>query len=142
MFGGCDTKPCPMQVCQGIRIIMMTRMDNLGSLICPNTSVQFLDSGETEMCEEFVCSQAVTYECVQEAVAEARLEEGEDVTKIEDKMTLNSQMDPHTVEYIGGWLSKKVTCFKIQKLKLSNFFHAFRVGVKKLSLLQEVSLMG
>ena len=114
MFGGCDTKPCPMQVCQGIRIIMMTRMDNVGALICPNTSVKFLDSGETEMCEEFVCSQAVTYECVKEAVAEARREEGEDVTNIENMMTLNSHMDPHTLEHISGWLSKKVGYFQTQ----------------------------
>ena len=91
--------------------MMMTSRANVGAWICPQSPVKFLDSGEAEMCEEFVCSQAVTYECVQEAVAEARLEEGEDVTKIEDKMTLNSHMDPHTVEYIGGWLSKKVSFF-------------------------------
>ena len=120
MFGGFDTKPCPMQVCQGIRIIMMTRMDNVGALICPNTPVKFLDSGETEMCEEFVCSQAVTYQCVQEAIDEARQEGGEDVTHIEDRMTLNSEMDPHTLEYIVGWLSKKVSYFQTQIENLIN----------------------
>ena len=131
MFGGCDSKPSPMQViqiigpsghgshldfqvCQGIRIVMMTKMNNIGSIVCPNTPVQFLDSGETEMSEEFVCSQAVTYQCVQEALDEARAEEGEDVTVIEDRMTLECHMDPHTIEYIAGWLSKKVSFFKIE----------------------------
>ena len=71
-------------------------------------------AGEAEMCEEFVCSQAVTYECVKEAVAEARREEGEDVTNIENMMTLNSHMDPHTLEHISGWLSKKVGYFQTQ----------------------------
>ena len=113
MFGGSDSKPSAMQVCQRIRIIMMTRMENTGHLVCPNTSVKFVDSGESEMSEEFVCSQAVTYQCVQEAVDEARAEEGEDVTDIEDRMTLECHMDPHTIEYIAGWLSKKVRFFKI-----------------------------
>ena len=105
-----------MQICQGIRIISMTRLQNLGAIICPNTPVKFLNSGETEMSEEFVCSQAVTYQCVQEAVDEARLEEGEDVTDIEDRMTLECHMDPHTIEYIGGWLSKKVRFFLLEVL--------------------------
>ena len=72
------------------------------------------------MCEEFVCSQAVTYQCVQEAIDEARQEGGEDVTHIEDRMTLNSEMDPHTLEYIVGWLSKKVSYFQTQIENLIN----------------------
>ena len=66
------------------------------------------------MCEEFVCSQAVSYECIKEAVAEARREDGEDVTEIENMMTLNSHMDPHTLEYFSCWLSKKMGYFQTQ----------------------------
>ena len=49
----------------------------------------------------------LTTGCVQEAVNEARQEGGEDVTEIEDKMTLNYQMNPFTVEYIDGWHSRR-----------------------------------
>ena len=47
----------------------------------------------------------LTTGCVQ--VAEAWQEGGEDVTEIEDKMTLNYQMNPFTVEYIDGWHSRR-----------------------------------
>ena len=88
----------------------MTRLDNLGAILCPITSTTFLDSGETEMREEFVCSQAVTYESVEEAIREAQLDEGELVTQVEVKINQESPtlMDPHTVEYISGWIEKKV----------------------------------
>ena len=99
-----------MQVCQGLRIISMTRLDNLGAILCPITSTKFLESGETEMREEFVCSRSVTYESVEEAIREAKLEEGELMTHVEEKRTQESHtlMDPHTVEYISGWIEKKV----------------------------------
>ena len=111
IFGGCDTKPSPMQVCQGLRIISMTRLDNLGAILCPITSTKFLDSGETEMREEFVCSQAVTYASVEEAIREAQLEKGE---LVEEKRTeeSNTLIDANTVEYISGWIEKKVCFFQ------------------------------
>ena len=52
----------------------MTGLDNLGAILCPITSTKFLDSGKTEMREEFVCSQAVTYESVEEAIRKAQKE--------------------------------------------------------------------
>ena len=59
------------------------------------------------------CWVCLTTGCVWEAVYEARQEGGEDVTEIEDKMTLNYQMNPFTVEYIDGWHSRRwVTKFK------------------------------
>ena len=60
----------------------MTRLGNIGAILCLISSTKFLDSGETEMREEFRCSQAVTYESV-----EAQLEEGELVTHFEEKRT-------------------------------------------------------
>ena len=44
----------------------------------------------------------LTTGCVQEAVNEARQEGGEDVTEIEDKMTLNYQMNPFTFTSTAG----------------------------------------
>ena len=87
--------PSLMQVCQGIRIISMTRLGNIGAILCLIASTVFLDSWVTEMREEFVCSQAVTYKSV-----EAQLEEGELVTHFEEKRTQESHtlMDPQTVE--------------------------------------------
>ena len=89
--------PSLMQVCQGIRIISMTRLGNIGAILCLISSTKFLDSGETEMREEFRCSQAVTYESV-----EAQLEEGEGelVTHFEEKRTQESHtlMDLQTVK--------------------------------------------
>ncbi len=55
----------------------MTRLGNIGAILCLIASTKFLDSGETEMREEFVCSQAVTYESAEEAIREPQLEEGE-----------------------------------------------------------------
>ena len=63
----------------------MTRLGNIGAILCLIASTKFLDSGETELREEFVCSQAVTYESV-----EAQLEEGELVTHFEEKRTQES----------------------------------------------------
>ena len=70
-----------MQVCQGNRIIL----DNLGAILYLITST-FLDSGETEMREDFVCSQAVTYESAKEAIREPQLEEGELIRWIISRM--------------------------------------------------------
>ena len=42
IFGGCDTKPSLMQVCQGIRIISMTRLGNIGAILCLIASTKFL----------------------------------------------------------------------------------------------------
>ena len=38
-FGGNNTKPTRMKVCQGLQIIMLTRMENLGALLCEGASV-------------------------------------------------------------------------------------------------------
>ena len=144
IFGGCDTKPSPMQVCSGIRIISMTRLDNLGAILCPITSTKFLDSGETEMREDFVCSQAVTYASVEEAIREAQLEKGELVSHVEEeKRTQESPtlMDPHTVEYISGWIEKKVCFFLKHRLNISFYCH-FRLVVKECSLCPVGSRMG
>ena len=141
IFGGCDTKPSPMQVCSGIRIISMTRLDNLGAILCPMTSTKFLDSGETDMREEFVCSQAVTYESVEEAIREAQLDEGELVTHVGEKnQEAPTLMDPHTVEYISGWIEKKVCFFLKHRLNILFYCH-FRLGVKECSLCQVGSRM-
>ena len=63
------------------------------------------------MREEFVCSQAVTYESVKKAIREVQLmDEGELVTHVEEKMNQESPtlMNPHTVEYISGGIEKKL----------------------------------
>ena len=121
----------------------MTRLDNLGAILCPTTSTKFLDSGETEMREDFVCSQAVTYDSVEEAIREAQLEEGELVTHVEEKRTQESHtlMDPHTVEYISGWIEKKVRFLPKHRLNISFYCH-FRLGVKECSLCPVGSRMG
>ena len=90
----------------------MTRLDNLDVLLCPTTSTKFLDSNETEMREEFVCSQAVTYESVKKAIREVQLmDEAELVTHVEEKMNQESHtlMNPHmNAEYISGGIEKKL----------------------------------
>ena len=53
-FGGNDTKPTPMKVFQGLKIIMLTKMDNLGALLCKGAPVMFKDSRENEMNENFL----------------------------------------------------------------------------------------
>ena len=55
----------------------MSEKPPLGAKLCIITSTKFLDSGGTEMRVEFVCSQAFTYESVEEAIREAQLEEAE-----------------------------------------------------------------
>ena len=56
----------------------MTRLGNIGAILCLIASTMFLDSWETEMRKEFVCSQAVTYESVE-------AQEGDLVTHFEEK---------------------------------------------------------
>ena len=73
-FGGNDTKPSPMKVCQGLKVIMLTKMDNLGALLCDGAPVMFQDSGENEMDENFLSSQTASYNDVQEAFREAWIE--------------------------------------------------------------------
>ena len=87
------------------------------------------------MREEFVCSQSVTYESVEEAIREAKLEEGELMTHVEEKRTQESHtlMDPHTVEYISGWIEKKVCFFLKHRLNIFFYCH-FRLVVKECSL--------
>ena len=109
-FGGNDTKPTAMQTCQGIKIIMLTKMDNLGALLCDGAPVMFQDSGEKEMDENFISSDMITYKEVQETLGEV-----EAVTEIEELLDSHeeipldeTELDPHTEEYIGGYISKKV----------------------------------
>ena len=119
-FGGNDTKPTPMQVCQGLKIIMLTRMDNLGALLCDGAPVMFQDSSETEMGEKFISSGMINYKEVQVEIREADKEvddfvenyqdkEVDDFVKNQDNISLDeTELDPHTEEYIGGFVSKKV----------------------------------
>ena len=65
----------------------MSEKPPLGAKLCPITSTKFLDFGGTEMREELVCSQAFTYESVEEAIREAQLEEAE---LVEEKRTQES----------------------------------------------------
>ena len=65
----------------------MSEKPPLGAKLCIITSTKFLDSGGTEMRVEFVCSQAFTYESVEEAIREAQLEE---VELVEEKRTQES----------------------------------------------------
>ena len=79
----------------------MSEKPPLGAKLCPITSTKFLDSGGTEIRVEFVCSQAFTYESVEEAelveekktqesntvIREAQLEEAE---LVEEKRTQES----------------------------------------------------
>ena len=110
-FGGNDTKPTPMQVCQGLKIIMLTRMDNLGALLCDGAPVMFQDSGEAEMKENFISSGMITYKEVQDTknVVEGDKEIDNFVENHQDDIPLDeTELDPHTEEYIGGFVSKKV----------------------------------
>ena len=100
-----------MQVCQGLKIIMLTRMDNLGALLCDGAPVMFQDSGETEMKENFISSGMTTYKEVQETknVVEGDKEIDNFVENHQDDIPLDeTELDPHTEEYIGGFVSKKV----------------------------------
>lgn len=110
-----------MKVCQGLKIIMLTKMDNLGALLCDGAPVMFQESGENEMDENFLPSQTVSYKEVQEAVREAQEEEDmvNIVENVEDQIPLGeAQLDPNILEYIGGWIEKKV----FQKiLKMESF---------------------
>ena len=119
-FGGNDTKPTPMKVCQGLKIIMLTKMDNLGALLCDGAPVMFQDSGENEMNENFLSSQTASYSEVQEAFREAQ--EEEDIVKIVENVEVrvpldDAQLDPNILEYIGGWIEKKVFQKKILKMR-------------------------
>ena len=93
-----------MKVCQGLKIIMLTRMDNLGALLCEGAPVMFQDSGEHEMEENFLSSNMTSYREVQEAVKQA---EGDEdmlavLENIEDELPLDeSTLDPHIEEYIA-----------------------------------------
>ena len=109
-FGGNDTKPTAMQTCQGLKIIMLTKMDNLGALLCDGAPVMFQDSGEKEMNENFISSDMVTYQEVQETRGEFEaVTEVEELLENQEEIPLDeAELDPHTEEYIGGYISKKV----------------------------------
>ena len=96
------------------------------------------------MREDFVCSQAVTYASVEEAIREAQLEKGELVSHVEEENRNQESptlMDPHTVEYISGWIEKKV-CFFLKHLLNISFYCHFRLVVKECSLCPVGSRMG
>ena len=110
-FGGNDTKPTAMKVCQGLKIILLTKMENLGALLCDGAPVMFQDSGEREMDENFISSDMTTYKEVQETIRgdkeDTDLEEF--VENNETNIPLDeTELDDHMVEYIGGYVSKKV----------------------------------
>ena len=108
-----------MKVCQGLKIIMVTRMDNMGALLCDRAAVLFQDSRENQLDEDFISSHMATYNEVQEAVRAAQLEDDmmDVVENIEGHIPLDeSSLDPHIEEYIGGWIERKV--FHISEEKL------------------------
>ena len=122
-FGGNNTKPTPMKVCQGLKIIMLTKLDNLGALLCDGAPVMFQDSGEHEMDENFLSSNMVSYKEVQDAFKQA---EGDEdmmtmLDNIDNRMPLDeSHLDPHIEEYIGGWVERKV----FEKKTIYLFMHS------------------
>ena len=102
----------------------MSEKPPLGVKLCIITSTKFLDSGGTEIRVEFVCSQAFTYESVEEAIREAQLEEAELVeekksqesntvireAQLEEAELVEEKRTHNTMEYISGCIEKKV-CF-------------------------------
>ena len=88
-------------------------MNNLGALLVEGAAVRFQDSGEHDMNENFLPSQAVSYKEIQEAVSEAQ---GEDemvhvLEMVEDQIPIDkshSLLNKNIEEYIGGWIEKKV----------------------------------
>ena len=112
-FGGNNTKPSPMKVIQGLKIILLTKMNNLGAIICEGAAVRFQDSGEHDMNENFLPSQTVSYKEVQDAVSEVQEEEEmvQVLETVEDQIPIdenNSLLNKNIEEYIGGWIEKKV----------------------------------
>ena len=85
-------------------------MDNLGALLCDGAPVMFQDSGEKEMNENFISSDMVTYQEVQETRGEFEaVTEVEELLENQEEIPLDeAELDPHTEEYIGGYISKKV----------------------------------
>ena len=87
-------------------------MDNLGALLCDGAPVMFQDSSETEMGEKFISSGMIDNKEVQVEIREA---DKDFVENYQDKevddfvISLDeTELDPHTEEYIGGFVSKKV----------------------------------
>ena len=102
-----------MKFIQGLKIIMLTKMNNLGALLVEGAAVRFQDSGEHDMNENYLSSQTVSYKEVQEAVSEAQEEEEmvQVLEMVEDQIPIdenNSLLDQNVEEYIGGWIEKKV----------------------------------
>ena len=110
-FGGNDTKPTAMKVCQGLKIIMLTKMDNLGVLLVDGAPVLFQDSGEREMDENFISSDMTTSKEVQETIRGDQ--EDQELEEFVENQENNipqdeTELDDQILEYIGGFVSKKV----------------------------------
>ena len=95
-MGGAQTNPCFGQLCDRLRIISMTRSDNIACLLSESCKYQFA-GGDKDIDQEFGCNDFVNNS------------EGLKVDSAPPSENVESKMSWEALTYVAGYLTHKVT---------------------------------
>ena len=101
-LGVSNHHPSPMEFCQRIRAIIMSK--NMNTLLSNNTVVEFNEI-EDKYKEQFVTSHLASFENAQMVLEE---DVKEDDAGAKHVASLNFESDKHALEYISGYISVKL----------------------------------
>lgn len=94
-MGGAQTNPCFGQLCDRLRIISMTRSDNIACLLSDSCKYQFA-GGDKDLDQEFSCNDFVNHS------------EGLQVDSAPPSENVESKMSWEALTYVAGYLTHKV----------------------------------
>ena len=94
-MGGAQTNPCFGQLCDRLRIISMTRSDNIACLLSDSCKYQFA-GGDKDIDQEFGCNDFVNHS------------EGLKVDSAKPSENVESKMSWEALTYVAGYLTHKV----------------------------------
>ena len=94
-MGGAQTNPCFGQLCDRLRIISMTRSDNIACLLSDSCKYQFA-GGDKDLDQEFSCNDFVNNS------------EGLQVDSAPPSENVESKMSWEALTYVAGYLAHKV----------------------------------